>query len=61
MQLWEAAVLFIICAGAAVVFIKLYAKSKKARFIVLTAIVSLLALAMLAYSTLTLILIGGIK
>ena len=61
MQLWAAAALLIVFAGAAVVFIILYGKSKEARFIVLTVIVSLLALAMLAYSALTLILIGGIK
>ena len=61
MQLWAAAVLFIACAGAAVIFIKLYSKSKKARFIVLTAILSLLALTFLAYSGLTLVLLGGVN
>lgn len=61
MQLWTAAVLFIVCAGAAVIFIKFYGKNKKKRFIVLTVIVSLLVLAMLTYSGLTFILIGGVS
>ena len=60
MQLWVAVVLFIASVVVAVIFIKLYSKSKKARYIVLTVIVFLLAFALFAYSCLTLILLGGV-
>ena len=61
MELWAAAVLFIACVWAAVIFIKLHNKRKKAHFILLAVFASLLALVLLAYSFLTLILIGGIR
>ena len=60
MQLWVAAVFFIVCVSAAAISIKLYGKSKKARFIVLMVIVSLFAVALLAYAGLTIILLGGV-
>ena len=60
MQLWVAVVLFITSVVVAVLFIKLYGKSKKARYVVLTVIVFLLAFALLIYSCLTLILLGGV-
>ena len=61
MQLWAAAILFIICFGAVVIFKLLYDKNKKVRFIVMTLIAALLALALLVYSGLTVILIVGIQ
>lgn len=60
MPLWAATALFIVCAGAAIIFIKQYRKSKKSHIIFLTVIVSMLALALLAYVGLTFILLGGV-
>lgn len=60
MELWAAAVLIIVCVGVAVAAGMRYRKSRKTGFIVLTVVVSLLALALLAYSVLTLILVGGV-
>lgn len=60
MELWAAAVLFIVCAVVAAAAGTRYRKSRKTGFVVLTVAASLLALALLAYSGLTLILIGGV-
>lgn len=60
MQLWIAAVLLIACIIGTVVGLKQYGKHKKAGFIVLTALLCLLALILLAYAVLTLTLLGGI-
>lgn len=59
MPLWAAAVLMLACACGAAVFMKLYGKNKKARFLALTGVASLLALSLLAYAILTLILLLG--
>ncbi len=60
MPLGAAAFLFFALAGGAAAFIHLYRKRKKARFIVLAAIASLIALAMLAYAVMTLIFIAAV-
>ena len=61
MPLWMAVVLLIACAGGAAGFMKLYGKHKKARFMALTAALSLLALVLLAYAILTLTLLAGVR
>ena len=60
MQLWGAILLFIVCMVCAVILSKLYRKSKKTLYIVLSGIMSLLSLAFLAYVILTLTFINGI-
>jgi flagellar basal body-associated protein FliL len=59
MELWLAAVLFFVCVGGVVTAGMRYRKSKKLRFIVLIVVAALLALALLTYSGMTLILVGG--
>lgn len=60
MQLWLATALLIACAGGAAVFIKLYRKNKKRRFLFLTAAAFILALALIVYAGLTFLLLGGV-
>lgn len=61
MELWVSAILFAVCASGAVVSIKFYGKSRKKYFLFLTAAVSVLGLALLIYSCLTFVLLGGVK
>jgi hypothetical protein len=59
MELWLAVVLFFVSAFGTITAGMRYRKSKKRKFIVLMVVAALLALALLAYSGLTLILVGG--
>ncbi len=61
MPLWTAEVLFIICICGAAYFMGQYGKHKKAWFLIFTAAVCLLTLALLAYAISTLSLLAGIR
>lgn len=60
MELWLAAILFIVCGGGAVAAGAQYRKSRKFGFVVLAVAASVLAAATLVYAGLTLILINGV-
>lgn len=60
MELWVAAIFFIICTGSTVVFAKQYLKSKKRRFLFLTVTAATLTFALMAYAALTFVLLSGV-
>ncbi|MGI6679545.1 MAG: hypothetical protein ACOX2Q_11020 [Dehalobacterium sp.] len=58
MPLWVAAMLFIACVVGTIAFIRKYVRSKQVRFLALTAVTALLALALLGYTVLAFILLA---
>lgn len=61
MELWLTVILFIVCTGAVVAAGVNYRKSRKVGFAIIAVVASLLAVAALVYTGLTMILINGIR